>query len=126
MLRAAEPSRDSRMVATAIAKVTAPIGTLMKKIQPQWKCWLMKPPMSGPKPSANAPMAVQVPIALVRSLGLSNVAMMMASVVGTRSAAPSPCTSLAPISTPPLVARPANSEESVKIDSPARNSRRLP
>ena len=50
----------------------------------------MKPPISGPKASAIAPMAVQVPMALVRSLALSKVAMMMASVVGTRSAAPRP------------------------------------
>ena len=39
--------------------------------------------------------------------------MMMASVVGTSSAAPRPCTSRAPISTPPLPARPAASEETV-------------
>ena len=45
-----------------------PTGTLMKKIQPQCRCWLMKPPTSGPKASASAPIAVHAPIAVVRSL----------------------------------------------------------
>ncbi len=110
----------------AIANVTIPIGTLMKKIQPQSRCWLMNPPISGPKASAMAPIAVQAPIAVVRSLASLKVAMMIASVVGTRIAAPRPCTSLAPISTAPLPARPAPSEASVKTDRPIRKSRRWP
>jgi hypothetical protein len=103
-----------------------PTGTLMKKIQPQCRCWLMKPPMSGPKASAIAPMAVQIPIAAVRSRVSRNVAMMMASVVGTSSAAPRPWTTLAPISTPPLPASPAASEASVNTTVPAKNSLRRP
>ena len=114
------------MAGIAIAIVITPIGTLMKKIQPQCTCWLMKPPISGPKASAMAPIAVQTPIAAVRSLTLSNVARMMASVVGTRRAAPRPCTSRAPISSAPLPDRPAASDDTVKTDRPIMNSRRRP
>jgi len=106
------------MDSAAIVTATMPTGTLMKKIQPQCRCWLMKPPISGPKASAIAPIAVQMPIAVVRSLALVKVATMIASVVGTTSAAPRPCTSLAPISTPPLPARPAASDASVNTTVP--------
>jgi hypothetical protein len=90
-----------------------PTGTLMKKIQPQCRCWLIKPPISGPNASAIAPIAVHALIAVVRSLASVNVATMIASVVGTSSAAPTPCASRAAISTPPLPARPAASEDTV-------------
>ena len=73
-----------------------------------------------------APIAVQAPTAVARSLASSNVAMMIASVVGTTSAAPRPCSSRKPIRTPPLPARPAPSEASVNTDRPIRNTRRLP
>ena len=98
----------------------------MKKIQPQWKFWLMNPPISGPNASASALIAVQMPIARVRSLTSSKVAMMIASVVGTSSAAPRPCSARKAISIPPLVARPAASEDRVNTDRPVRNTRRLP
>ena len=97
--RTTDGSRDSRVAMAAIANVTIPTGTLMKKIQPQCRCWLMKPPISGPNASAIAPIAVQAPIAVVRSRTSVKVAMMIASVVGTTIAAPRPCTSRAPIST---------------------------
>ena len=75
--RVAVPSRDSRMDTAAITSAITPTGTLMKKIQPQCRCWLMNPPMSGPKASAIAPIAVQVLIAVVRSLGSLKVAMIV-------------------------------------------------
>ena len=106
--------------------VITPTGTLIRKIQPQCRCWLMNPPMSGPKARASAPIAAQAPTARVRSRGLSKVATMMASVVGTISAAPRPCASRAPISTLPLPASPAPSEASVNTVSPITNSRRRP
>ncbi len=106
--------------------VITPMGTLMKKIQPQCRCWLMKPPISGPKARASAPMADTAPIAVARSLALSNVAMMMASVAGTSIAAPRPWNTRAPISTPPLPASPAASEDSVNTDRPATKNRRRP
>ncbi len=67
-----------------------------------------------------------MPMAAVRSRVLVNVAAMIASVVGISSAAPRPCTARAAISTPPLPARPAASEERVKTARPARNIRRRP
>ena len=106
--------------------VITPTGTLIRKIQPQCRCWLMNPPMSGPKARASAPMAAQAPTARVRSRRSSKVATMMASVVGTMSAAPRPCTSRAPMSTLPLLASPAPREASVNTDSPTMNSRRRP
>ena len=106
--------------------VITPNGTLIRKIQPQCRCWLTNPPISGPKASAMAPIAAQAPTARVRSRGSSNVATMMASVVGTMSAAPRPCSTRAPISTVLLPARPAPSEARVKMTSPMRNSRRRP
>ncbi len=61
------------MAATATTKVITPTGTLMKKIQPQCRCWLMKPPISGPNARAMAPIAFQIPMAAVRSRTLSKV-----------------------------------------------------
>ena len=71
-------------------------------------------------------MADTAPIAVARSLALSNVAMMMASVAGTSIAAPRPWNSRAAISAPPLPASPAASEDSVNIDRPATKNRRRP
>jgi len=51
---------------------------------------------------------------------------MMASVAGISSAAPMPWTARLAMSTPPLAASPAASEESVKTPSPSRNSLRRP
>ncbi len=118
--------RDSATNGIAIATVIAPSGTLIRKIQPQCRCWLMTPPIAGPSARPSAPIAPEMPIAVVRSRGSVNVAAMIASDAGRMSAAPSPCTARAAISTPPLPARPAASEESVKMTRPARNIRRLP
>jgi hypothetical protein len=120
------PPRDSAMDGRAIARVTAPSGTLIKKIQPQWKCWLMTPPSAGPSARPSAPIAPEMPIAMVRSRASVNVATRIASAAGMTSAAPSPCTARAAISPPPLPASPEASEESVKIARPVRNTRRLP
>ena len=109
-----------------MAKVITPTGTLMRKIQPQWRCWLIRPPRTGPSARASALTAAQMPMAVLRSLTLVNVAMMMASVVGISSAAPTPCTARLAMSTPPLPASPAASEESVKTAMPTPNSLRRP
>ncbi len=118
--------RDSAMNGIAIARVTTPSGTLIRKIQPQCKCWLMRPPIAGPSARPSAPIAPEMPIAVVRSRASVNVATMIASAEGMTSAAPSPCAARAAISTPALPARPAAREESVKMTRPARNIRRLP
>ena len=109
-----------------MAKVITPTGTLMRKIQPQWRCWLIRPPSAGPAARASAPAAAQMPMAMLRSLTLVNVAMMMASVAGMSRAAPMPWMARLAMSTPPLPASPATSEDSVKTAMPARNSLRRP
>ena len=65
-----------------------PIGTLMKKIQFQLTCSVIRPPTSGPIASAIAETPAQMPIAVPRSRG-GNVAVMIESVAGFISAAPS-------------------------------------
>ena len=109
-----------------MAKVITPIGTLMRKIQPQCRCWLIRPPRAGPVARASAPTAAQMPMAVLRSLTFVNVAMMMARVAGISRAAPMPWTARLPMSTPPLPASPAASEDSVKTTMPIRNSLRRP
>ena len=75
---------------------------------------------------ASALTAAQMPMAMLRSLTLVNVAMMMASVAGISSAAPMPWTARLAMSTPPLPASPAASEDSVKTARPTTNSLRRP
>ena len=103
-----------------------PTGTLMRKIQPQCRCWLIRPPSAGPVARASAPAAAQMPMAMLRSLTLVNAVMMMASVAGISRAAPMPWMARLAMSTPPLPASPAASEDSVKTAMPARNSLRRP
>ena len=67
-----------------------------------------------------------MPMAVLRSLMFVKVAMMMASVAGISSAAPTPWMARLAISTPPLPASPAASEESVKTAMPIPNSLRRP
>ena len=77
---------------------------LTKKIQFQLRCSVSSPPTSGPIASASAETPAQMPIAMPRSWG-GNVAAMIESVAGFISAAPTPWTMRAAISTSPL--RPA-------------------
>ena len=118
--------RDSAMNGNAMAAVITPSGTLMRKIQPQCRCWLTSPPMTGPSARPSAETAPQMPIAVVRSRASVNVAAMIARLAGITSAAPRPCTARAAISTSALPARPAASEESVKMTRPTRKIRRRP
>ncbi len=63
----------------------------MKKIQFQLTCRRSEPPTSGPIASASAETPAQMPIACPRCRG-GNVAVMIESVAGFISAAPTPCT----------------------------------
>ena len=101
-------SRDSRMATAASASVASPTGTLMKKIQPQLRYWLSRPPSSGPTASASAPTALQMPTAAARCRPSVKVAEMMASVVGVTSAAPRPWTARLITSTSTLPAKPGH------------------
>ena len=78
----------------------------MKKIQLQLTCSVIRPPTSGPIASASAETPAQIPIAVPRCRG-GNVAVMIESVAGFISAAPTPCTMRAPISKSALGGEPA-------------------
>ncbi len=119
-------SRDSEITLAPSSMVTRPTGTFTKKIHSQLRYWVSRPPISGPTASANAPTALQMPIAAARRRPASKVAEMMASVVGVSSAAPRPWMARAAISPPAVVASPAASEAPVKIASPVRNTRLRP
>ena len=102
-----------------------PTGTLTKKIQFQDRCSVSRPPVSGPIASAMAETPAQMPIAVPRWRG-GNVAVMIESVAGLISAAPTPCTTRAAINSVPLPARPHHSDASVNTAMPITNSRRRP
>ena len=89
---------------------TTPTGTLMKKIQFQFRFSTIRPPTSGPIASASAETPAQIPIAWPRCFG-GKVATMMESEAGFISAAPTPWTARAPIRKPAVEARPQASEE---------------
>ena len=113
------------MNANAATIASAPIGTLMKKIQFQLMCSVMRPPTSGPIASASAETPAQMPIAVPRCFG-GNVTVMIESVDGFISAAPTPWTTRAAMSTLALPARPQPSDESVKMTSPTTKISRRP
>ena len=87
----------------------------MKKIQFQLMFSMITPPTSGPIASASADTPAQIPIAVPRCFG-GKVAVMIESVAGFISAAPTPWTTRAPIRKPRSSASPQASEEAVKID----------
>ena len=66
----------------------------MKKIQFQLMCSVIRPPTSGPIASASAETPAQIPIAVPRCRG-GKVTVMIESVAGFISAAPTPCTTRA-------------------------------
>ena len=78
-------------------------------------CSVMRPPTSGPIASASAETPAQMPIAVPRWRG-GKVAAMIDSVAGFISAAPTPWTTRAPISTCSLPAKPQKNDDTVKID----------
>ena len=86
---------------------------------------MMIPPASGPIASAIAETPAQMPIAIPRSRA-ANVAEMIERVAGIISAAPTPCTARAEISSPALEERPQRSEERVKMATPSKKIFRRP
>ena len=118
-------SFDSGTTKIAARTASTPIGTLTKKIQFQEMCSVMIPPSSGPIASAIAETPAQMPIAIPRSRA-AKVAVMIESVAGIISAAPTPCTARAPISSGALDERPQASDESVKTTRPIVKISRRP
>src|SRR3954453_5100593 len=93
-----------RAVRTAAA---ATIGRLTRNTQRQPGPATSRPPAIGPAGSDSPATAAQTPIARARSAPPGNVCVMIASVPGSSSAAPTPCTPRAPTSTPVDGAAPA-------------------
>ena len=102
-----------------------PTGMLMKKIQLQLIFWVSNPPTSGPNAKASAETPAQIPMAVPRCRG-GNVAVMIDSVAGFISAAPTPCTVRAAISELAPPARPHQSEAAVKMTRPTMKIERRP
>ena len=94
-----------------------PIGMLMKKIQLQWIFWVSTPPTIGPNARASADTPAQIPIAVPRWRG-GNVAVMIDSVAGFISAAPTPCTVRAAMSDVCAPSEPAPERRAVKTTRP--------
>ena len=71
-------------------------------------------------------MPAQIPIALACSPGSGKAWLMIASVPGSSRAAPTPCSTRAPTSSPALGAAPQASEATPKTPSPTRTIRLWP
>ncbi|RZS45034.1 hypothetical protein EV193_101918 [Herbihabitans rhizosphaerae] len=57
------PRKGSRSTCTVPARISAPIGTLMKKIHRQSPPSTISPPTVGPSTAAAPPAEVKIPIA---------------------------------------------------------------
>ncbi len=97
----------------------------MKKIARQLTYSVRKPPTTGPIESARAETPAHVPIALPRSEA-GKAWVMIESVAGIISAAPTPWIARLPISIAGSWASPAVAEVIAKITTPARNISRRP
>ena len=103
----------------AITNAMIPTGTLMKKIHSHPKPSTSRPPASGPTSVATPAVAPHRPIAAPRRSG-GNVRVMTAIVCGVISAAPSPCTARAMMSSSRVPESPHHSEARVNTTSPIR------
>jgi hypothetical protein len=120
-----EESRDSGTCRTVTASTAAASGRLSRKTQRQPADCTSQPPRIGPTADATPPSPDQAPTARGRSSG-ANVAWMIASEPGVSSAPPTPCSTLAAISTPILGARPHSAEDSANQTTPTMKTRRRP
>ena len=84
-----------------------------------------KPPSTGPMASARADTPAHVPIALPRSCA-GKAFVMIDSVAGIISAAPTPWTARPATSHESVGERPMAALDAAKITTPARNIRRRP
>jgi hypothetical protein len=97
----------------------------MKKMTRHESASTSQPPSTGPKAVVRAEKPAQVPIALPRS-ALPKDALMMARLLGTSSAPPTPCTIRAATSTVMVGASPQATEAAVKMTTPKAKTRRRP
>ena len=106
-------------------RVASTSGTLSAKIHRQEAWSTITPPASGPTIAAIPPHAVQAPIAAPRSFG-AKAATMIASELGTMSAAAAPCSARAPINTSIVGASAHATEKTPNAVRPIANTRRSP
>ncbi len=118
-------SRDSRTANSAITIAPAATGRFRKKIDCQLTLWTRKPPTTGPMARAIAETPAHVPIAFPRSAG-GNALVMIDSVAGIISAAPTPWTARQATSHVSLGANPMAPLARAKIVTPARKALRRP
>jgi hypothetical protein len=118
-------SRDSSAANSVTATAATATGTLRKKIARHETSSVNQPPTSGPIASAIADTPAQMPIARPRSCG-GNVFVMIESVPGIISAAPTPCSAREPTSQPSFGAKPIVAEAKAKMPTPNRKTRRRP
>ena len=111
---------DSLTVRVATRNAMIPIGTLRKKMDCHPRCSTIAPPTVGPSASASPENPAHRPIALARSWG-GNVTVMIDSVPGRSSAAPTPWSARNAIKAPVLPETPQPREARVKIVRPRRN-----
>jgi hypothetical protein len=95
------------------------------KIQRQFSASTSTPPSSGPMTNAVPVHAVQVPTARAWSTP-ENRALIIASELGTRNAAPTPCRHLAATSTQPLGATAQSTEDTANTTRPIRSTASRP
>ena len=94
---------------------------LTPKIHRQFSASTNTPPSTGPTTKAVPVHAVQVPIARAWAVPVKR-ALIIASELGTRNAAPTPCRQRAATSTQPVGATAHNSEDTAKTVRPARST----
>src|SRR5262245_2229738 len=121
----ASASWDSGTCRHASSTTAAEIGRLIPKISRHDAAWMSHPPRNGPMAVATPPRPDQAPIAFPRSLG-ANDASRIARLPGVSSAAPTPCSARAAISTGAVGARPHSREAMANHTTPMTNTRRRP
>ena len=118
-------SRDSGTCTRAVQNATAAIGRLITKTQRHDTESMRYPPRNGPKAVAMPPSPDHAPIARPRS-SVANDADTIARLLGTTSAAATPCTHRAMIRKPVSGAIAHSSDVSAKETSPIWKIRRRP
>ena len=123
--RASAPGARRRRACVVRYSVTASGTTLIPNTHRQLSASTSSPPSGGPTTNAVPVHAVHVPIA--RGLPRAGEpGLIIASELGTRNAAPTPCRQRAATRTQPVGATAHNSDATAKITSPARSTLSLP
>src|SRR5215472_2372374 len=108
-----------------ITITAAAIGTLIKNTQCQEACSISHPPNTGPVAEVMVVNPDQVPMARPRE-PWSKLALIMARLPGTSSAAPIPCIERAPISSRMLEENPHQADAAANRNTPIKNMKRRP